>query len=117
MVVVVVVAAEVLGVVVGVGIAAVAAAAVAAAAGGGVVVVEAAAAEKIVIKSDFHIGIRCGVTRFGYGTGMDRAINRDMLSGLAFTLWLWRKKPGYFKSSVVLYVPGNAEIEIIIIRN
>ena len=59
-------AAVVLGVVgVGVGIAA------AAGAGGGVVVVEAAAAV-VVIESDFHIGICCGVTGFGYGSGMER---------------------------------------------
>ena len=47
----------------------------AAAAAGGVVVVvvvvEAAAVE-VVIESDFHIGIRCGVTGFGYGSGMER---------------------------------------------
>ena len=66
MVVAAVAAAVVVGVVgVGVGIAA------AAAAGGGVVVVEAAAAE-VVIESDFHIGICCGVTGFGYGSGMER---------------------------------------------
>ena len=66
-------AAVVLGVVGGVGIAA------AAAGGGGgvvvvavvVVVVEAAAVE-VVIESDFHIGIRCGVTGFGYGSGIER---------------------------------------------
>ena len=55
---------------------------IAAAAGGGVgvggvgvgvvVVVEAAAAVEIVIESDFHIGICCGVTGFGYGSGMER---------------------------------------------
>ena len=73
MVVEAVAAAVVLGVVgFGVGIAA--------AAAGGVVV----AAAVVVIESDFHIGIRCGVTGFGYGTGMDR----DTLSGPAFTLWL-----------------------------
>ena len=33
--------------------------------------VEAAAAE-VVIESDFHIGICCGVTGFGYGSGMER---------------------------------------------
>ena len=71
MVVAAVAAAVVLGVVGGVGIAA------AAAGGGGavvvvaVVVVEAAAVE-VVIESDFHIGIRCGVTGFGYGSGMER---------------------------------------------
>ena len=68
MVVAAVAAAVVLGVVgvgVGVGIAA-------AAAGGGVVVVEAAAAVEVVIQSDFHIGICCGVTGFGYGSGMER---------------------------------------------
>ena len=69
--------AVVLGVlgVVGVGIAA-----AAAAAGGGVVVVvvivvvvvEAAAAVEVVIEPDFHIGICCGVTGFGYGSGMER---------------------------------------------
>ena len=67
MVVAAVAAAVVLGVVgVGVGIAA--------AAGGGVVVVvvEAAAAVEVVIESDFHIGICCGVTGFGYGSGMER---------------------------------------------
>ena len=62
MVVAAVAAAVVLGVVgVGVGIAA---------AAGGVVVV--AAAVEVVIESDFHIGIRCGVTGFGYGSGMER---------------------------------------------
>ena len=77
MVVAAVAAAVVLGVVgVGVGIAA------AAGAGGGVVVVlvvlllvvvvEAAAAVEVVIESDFHIGICCGVTGFGYGSGMER---------------------------------------------
>ena len=77
MVVAAVAAAVVLGVVgVGVGIAA------AAGAGGGVVVVlvvlllvvvvEAAAAVVVVIESDFHIGICCGVTGFGYGSGMER---------------------------------------------
>ena len=66
MVVAAVAAAVVLGVVgVGVGIAA------AAAAGAGGVVVEAAAAV-VVIESDFHIGICCGVTGFGYGSGMER---------------------------------------------
>ena len=77
MVVAAVAAAVVLGVVgVGVGRAA-------AAAGGGVVVVvvvvvvvavveAAAAAVEVVIESDFHIGIRCGVTGFGYGSGMER---------------------------------------------
>ena len=61
MVVAAVAAAVVLGVVgVGVGIAA---------AAGGVVV---AAAAVVVIESDFHIGIRCGVTGFGYGSGMER---------------------------------------------
>ena len=65
MVVAAVAAAVVLGVVgVGVGIAA-------AAGAGGVVVVEAAAAV-VVIESDFHIGICCGVTGFGYGSGMER---------------------------------------------
>ena len=60
-------AAVVLGVVGGVGIAAAAAAAVV------VVAVEAAAAAvEVVIESDFHIGIRCGVTGFGYGSGMER---------------------------------------------
>ena len=62
MVVAAVAAAVVLGV--GVGIAA--------AAGGGGVVVEAAAAVEVVIESDFHIGICCGVTGFGYGSGMER---------------------------------------------
>ena len=56
---------------VGVGVVVVVAAAV-------VVVVEveeaaAAAVEvEVVIESDFHIGICCGVTGFGYGTGMER---------------------------------------------
>ena len=64
MVVAAVAAAVVLGVVGGVGIAA------AAAGGGGVVVaVEAAPAVEVVIESNFHIGIRCGVTGFGYGSG------------------------------------------------
>ena len=64
MVVAAVAAAVVLGVVgVGVGIAG--------AAGEEVVVVEAAAVE-VVIESDFHIGICCGVTGFGYGSGMER---------------------------------------------
>ena len=44
---------------------------VGAAAAAGGVVVEAAAAE-VVIELDFHIGIRCGVTGFGYGSGMER---------------------------------------------
>ena len=75
MVVAAVAAAVILGVVGGVG-------AAAAAAGGGVVVVvvvvatvatvETAAAVEVVIESDFHIGIRCGVTGFGYGSGMER---------------------------------------------
>ena len=69
MVVAAVAAAVVLGVVGGVGIAA---AAAPAAAGGGVVVVEAAAAVEVEIESDFHIGICCGVTGFGYGSGMER---------------------------------------------
>ena len=69
MVVAAVAAAVVLGVVgVGVGIAA---AAGAGGGGRGVVVVEAAAAE-VVVESDFHIGICCGVTGFGYGSGMER---------------------------------------------
>ena len=68
MVVAAVAAAVVLGVVgVGVGIAA-----AAAGAGGGVVVVVEAAAAEVVIESDFHIGICCGVTGFGYGSGMER---------------------------------------------
>ena len=33
--------------------------------------VEAAAVE-VVTESDFHIGICCGVTGFGYGSGMER---------------------------------------------
>ena len=66
MVVAAVAAAVVLGVVgVGVGIAA-------AAAGEVVVVVVEAAAVEVVIESDFHIGICCGVTGFGYGSGMER---------------------------------------------
>ena len=66
MVVAAVAAAVVLGVVgVGVGVG------IAAAAGEEVVVVEAAAVE-VVIESDFHIGICCGVTGFGYGSGMER---------------------------------------------
>ena len=69
MVVAAVAAAVVLGVVGGVGIAA---AAAPAAAGGGVVVEEAAAAVEVEIESDFHIGICCGVTGFGYGSGMER---------------------------------------------
>ena len=65
MVVAAVAAAVVLGVVgVGVGIAA--------AAGEVVVVVVEAAAVEVVIESDFHIGICCGVTGFGYGSGMER---------------------------------------------
>ena len=68
MVVAAVAAAVVLGVVgVGVGIAA-----AGAGAGGGVVVVVEAAAVEVVIESDFHIGICCGVTGFGYGSGMER---------------------------------------------
>ena len=70
MVVAAVAAAVVLGVVgVGVGIAA---AAGGGAGGGVVVVVEAAEAVEVVIESDFHIGICCGVTGFGYGSGMER---------------------------------------------
>ena len=61
-----VVAAVAAAVVLGVGIAA------AAAGAGGGVVVEAAAAVEVVIESDFHIGICCGVTGFGYGSGMER---------------------------------------------
>ena len=62
MVVAAVAAAVVLGVVgVGVGIAA-----------AGEVVVVVAAAVEVVIESDFHIGICCGVTGFGYGSGMER---------------------------------------------
>ena len=69
MVVAAVAAAVVLGVVgVGVGIAAAAAGEVVVVV---VVVVEAAAVE-VVIESDFHIGICCGVTGFGYGSGMER---------------------------------------------
>ena len=65
MVVAAVAAAVVLGVVVvGVGIAA--------AAAGEVVVVVVEAAAVVVIESDFHIGICCGVTGFGYGSGMER---------------------------------------------
>ena len=65
MVVAAVAAAVVLGVVgVGVGIAA--------AAGEVVVVVVVDAAAEVVIESDFHIGICCGVTGFGYGSGMER---------------------------------------------
>ena len=40
--------------------------------------VEAAAAAvevEVVIESDFHIGICCGVTGFGYGSGMERVWN------------------------------------------
>ena len=76
MVVAAVAAAVVLGVVGGVGIAAAAAGGGVAAAAGVVVVVvvvvEAAAAVEVVIESNFHIGIRCGVTGFGYGSGMER---------------------------------------------
>ena len=38
----------------------------------------------VVIESVFHIGICCGVTGFGYGSGMDRGMDRDTLSGPAF---------------------------------
>ena len=65
-------AAVVLGVVGGVGVGV---GMPAAAAGGVVVVVEEeveAAAVEVVIESDFHIGICCGVTGFGYGSGMER---------------------------------------------
>ena len=75
MVVAAVAAAVVLGVVGGVGIAAAAGGGGAAAAGGVVVVVVVvveAAAAVVVIESTFHIGIRCGVTGFGYGSGMER---------------------------------------------
>ena len=73
MVVAAVAAAVVLGVVgVGVGVAA-AAGVVAVVVVVVVVVVEAAAAAvEVVIQSDFHIGICCGVTGFGYGSGMER---------------------------------------------
>ena len=71
MVVAAVAAAVVLGVV-GVGVGIAAAAAGAGAGGGEVVVVEAAAAVEVVIESDCHIGICCGVTGFGYGSGMER---------------------------------------------
>ena len=73
MVVAAVAAAVVLGVV-GVGVGIAAGAAAAAGAGGVVVVVgeAAAAAVVVVIESDFHIGICCGVTGFGYGSGMER---------------------------------------------
>ena len=56
---------------VGVGIAA-AAAGGGGGAGGGGVVEAAAAAVEVVIESDFHIGMCCGVTGFGYGSGMER---------------------------------------------
>ena len=46
---------------------------------------------------------------------MDRGMDRDTLSGPAFTLWLWRKRAGYFKSSLVLHVPGKAETEGVVI--
>ena len=78
MVVAAVAAAVVLGVVgVGVGIAAAAGGVGVGVGGVGVgvgvvVVVEAAAAVEIVIESDFHIGICCGVTGFVYGSGMER---------------------------------------------
>ena len=73
MVVAAVAAAVVLRVVgVGVGIAAAAGGGVGGVGVGVVVVVEAAAAVEIVIESDFHIGICCGVTGFGYGSGMER---------------------------------------------
>ena len=55
-------------------------------------VADAAAA----IESDFHIGICCGVTGFGYGSGMDRGMDRHTLSGPAVPLWLRRKRAGYF---------------------
>ena len=71
MVVAAVAAAVVLGVV-GVGVGIAAAAAGGGAGGGVVVVVEAAEAVEVVIESDFHIGICCGVTGFGYGSGMER---------------------------------------------
>ena len=66
--------AVVLGVlgVVGVGIAAAAAGGVVVVVVIVVVVVEAAAAVEVVIEPDFHIGICCGVTGFGYGSGMER---------------------------------------------
>ena len=68
MVVAAVVVAVVLGVVgVGVGIAAAAAVEVEVE-----VKVEVAAAAEAGIESDFHIGICCGVTGFGYGSGMER---------------------------------------------
>ena len=60
----------------------------------------AAAAVEVVIESDFHIGILlwCDWARvwIGYGTGMDRGMDRDTLSGPAFSLWLWRKRAVYF---------------------
>ena len=80
-----------------------------------VVVVEvevaAAAAVEAVIESGFHVGICCGVTGFGYGSGMDR----DTLSGPAFTLWLWRKRGGISMSSLVLHVAGRAATEGVVI--
>ena len=95
MVVAAVAAAVVLGVEgVGVGIAAAAAGGggvVVVVAGGVVVVVVAAAAVEVVIQSDFHIGICCGVTGFGYGSGMERVwigVWIGTRSGPAFTLWL-----------------------------
>ena len=82
MVVAAVAAAVVLGIIVGVGIAATAAAGgggggvvvvVGGGEGGGVVaVVVVVVVVEVVIQSDFHIGICCGVTGFGYGSGMER---------------------------------------------
>ena len=58
MVIIIIAAAVILGIIGGVGIAA------------------AVTAIEIVIESDFHIGIRCGVTGFGYGSDMER-------------IWIW----------------------------
>ena len=125
MVVAAVAAAVVLGVVgVGVGIAAAAEGAGGGGAGGVVVVVAAAivivvveaaaAAVEVVIQSDFHIGICCGVTGFGYGSGMER-VWIGVWIGTRYLGRLSRYGCEGFKSSLVLHVPGKAETEGVVI--
>ena len=90
--------------------------------------VEAAAAVEVevevVIESDFHIGICCGVTGFGYGSGMERVWN-GYGSGYGSGHAIWagfpamavKEESGIFLYSLVyvLHVRGKAETEGIVI--
>ena len=76
---------------------------------------EAAAAAEAVIESDFHIGICCGVTGFGYGSGMERV----WIGVWIGTHYLGRLSrygcEGRERGISSLHMPGKAETEGVVI--